>query len=334
MNLKRNKDWYSEIKAIATDFSNHLYGAVSVFGLFFTIAFAVYTFNKPTIEFKDVLYLLLFCNAFFCIIIFRYAIKYSNLQKQSSDIFVFQRDNKNLKVLLKLMAETFHNITHYYRSFTFDLDNIISKIDSNQEITQDEINHLCERNNHFLVMLTSSLQNYYSIHTDDNCSITIKLISPDTKKIKTLFRDPVNLKKRRQVEIMNNIETYNTNDNTAFSIILDKNLKDTYFACDNLKELHYNLKYKNCNDDWSNYYNATLVMPISKNNNSLNQRHIVGFISVDNMNGSLIDSTTIELFQAVSDLLYNYVLKFEKITTFTIINNLKNDKENEFKIRN
>lgn len=328
--MRRPQKFNFSLKALINDIWTHIYGLITVISFIAAIFFTIVTLNKQQVAFKDVLYVCLALITLLSIIIIRISAKYSQLHTMSADLLNYQRENENLITLIQLQAETTHNITHYFRSLIYDFDKVINKINKDELIEQNEIDYICDRNNHFLIMLTTSLQNFFSIYTDDNCSIALKTLNTNKTKIKTIFRDPVNLKKRRQAELNCGLDTYDILDNTAFEVILGSNYKDYFYAKDNLSKEYSDHNYKNGNQQWNNFYNSTIVVPISKIDHSNNQRNILGFLTVDNMSGYLVDNTTIEYMQGISDLLYNYFYKFNIISNHTKLNSLNNDRQNDF----
>lgn len=326
--MKRPKKFKFSLKTFVNDFWTHIYGFITTVSFLMAIGFTVVTLNKEEVPFKDVLYVTLGLITILVFVIIRISAKYSQLHSMSADLMNYERENETVIGLMQLQSETIHNITHYYRSLIFSVDNVLDKINKKEAVNQKEIDYLVERNNHFLIMLTSSLQNYFSIYTDDSCSICLKILNG--KEIKTLFRDPVNLKKRRQAELTCGNHICKTTDNTAFEVITSSNIKEFYYAKNDLENEYKKHKYKNSNPSWNNLYNATIVVPISKLNDGLKDRNILGFLTVDNLQGYLVDETTIEFMLGISDLLYNYVYKFKTLSEYTKANNLKNEKQNEF----
>lgn len=318
------------LRSFIRDPWTHIYGLITLVSFVVAIYFSIVTLNKSQVEFKDVLFVCVSIITILTFVLVKLTLKYANLADEASDILGISREHSNLISLLQIQAETTHNISHYFRSLINDFDNIILKLNIKESVTQAEIDYVCDRNSHFLIMLTSSLQNYFSIHTDDNCSVTLKILSDDNKKIKTVFRDPVNLKKRRQSELTSGLSMYNIKENTAFKNILDDKTPDIFYACDNLRAEYENHEYENSNRMWNSYYNATVVVPISKVDYTNNMRNILGFLTVDNKEGYLVDNTVIEYMFAISDLLYTYVHKYKTICTFTAFNNLKNNRKNDF----
>lgn len=331
--MKRPKSFIFNFKAFINDIWTHIYGIITVISFLVALFFTIFTLNKQDVDFKDVLYVCLGIITVLSFVIIRISTKYSQLHNMSADLLNYERENSNLITLIQLQAETTHNITHYYRNLEFLLDSIIQKINNNDNdnITEEDIASINEINNQFLTILTSSLQNYFSIYTDDNCSISIKSLNRDKNKLKTIFRDPVNLKKRKQAEQMSGISSYETSQNTAFDVILSETYKNYYYANDDLSSEYTNHKYKNCNINWNSYYNSTIVVPISLSDPiNIANRNILGFLTVDNRTGYLTDDTSVEYMHAISDLLYNYFYKYTILSEFSIRNNIKNDRQHDF----
>ncbi len=326
---KQYKKLEHGIRKIIGEPWTHFYGFITLISLLATVYIAIVSINDSKLRYEEVLYALLATICVLTISLVRQTVKYGELADDFSQTSQIQDDYFNLTALIQTQAETTHNVNHYFRSFIFELDILIEKFYKNEVVSEEEVKFIEEINFNFLIMLTTSLQNYFSIHTDDNCSITIKILNNDNTKVKTLFRDPVNLKKRRQSELKYNISEYKVIQNSAFVTILDENNTDTYYANNDLnKDKKY---YKNSNPDWFNHYNATFVTPISiVESGKPEKRNILGFLTLDNKQGYLIDNITLELMFAMSDLLYTYVHKCKTFYTFTALNNLNNKMQDEF----
>jgi hypothetical protein len=241
--------------------------------------------------------------------------------------------NDRLNLILKAQSECSHTIVHYFRNIEYQLDNFLKKIDGNQDISEDECLLILNRCKDFLLNTTTSLQSYFTIASGYTCSITLKIaLNDEVKKIvyvKTLFRDPLSLKKRRYVETAYSMPNgiYTAKDNTAFEIILSQSHTNNFYASDNLNaeyELH---NYKNSNKFWNNHYNATIVVPICIVLGD-NERNVIGFIAVDNLTaecGNLNDASKIEFLFSVGDLLYTFIQKYIKTISFAKERNFKTD---------
>ena len=185
---------------------------------------------------------------------------------------------------------------------------------------------------------------------DDNLKFTIKIING--KYVTDIFRG---------YDINNSFYEYEYINNTAFDEIMNNNKK--YFYADNLEDLYKIGKYKNpriknkseewkeCwsgydNDDKTdNYYNSTLVIPMSitsddedkessffkaffeETDKDIPTRTIWGFICFDSKktdyfkNLNLENSNFIDLGYIISDILSIYLVYFYNytITSNTII---------------
>lgn len=327
--------WIASIFQFIDGIYAHLYGIITIVSFIVALVIAVITLKKETgPDIKDILYILVALIAILSAVLITVSIKYSSLYAISRDLINMGNDNDQLNILIKQQSETFHNITHYYR-------NRISQLDEYKELRQHTefvldnkfIHEIAERNYSFLILIVTSIQNYFSNYTDDNCSVTLKLLDDDKTHIQTLFRDPVNLKKRRQAErsYLNN-NSYLVSDNTAFEIITDEQFTNIYFASDNLVELYENHNYKNMNPQWFKLYNSTVVVPISMLL-SRNSRKIVGFITVDNFKGNLADDISLEFLFGIGDLLYNWIVKMKEFTTFAHSNHIYDEKFDRFIFR-
>lgn len=328
--MKRTNKIRFSYKQLFSDILTHIYGIITVISFIIALVFAILTMTKNQINDNEVFYVCLGLITILCFVIIRISAKYSQLHYMSVDLLNYQRENSNLITLQQLQAETTHNIIHYYRNVTFEMDVILEKINCTDQIDQKEIDNTIKSCEHFLIILTSSLQNYFAIYSDDNCSIALKILSEDKKRLKTVFRDSVNLKKRRQAELFCGNESYDVTDNTAFNVILSDEYKDFYYANDNLEQAYLAHNYINGNKNWNSLYNSTIVVPISKLNHEKNERNILGFLTVDNKQGYLVDNTTIEYMLGISDLLYNFVLKLKIICNFTQTSEHNNEKQNDF----
>lgn len=332
--MKRPKKFTLSFTGILKDLWTHIYGIITLISFIAALWFTISTLNNENVTFKDTLYVCLGVITVLCFVIVRISLKYSQMQEMGANLMNYERENNDLITLIQLQSETTHNIIHYYRSLMLRVDAMIHELDKEAKIDQKLLDELLDDNKHFLIMFTSSLQNYFSIYTDDNCSISIKLLDKNGKRIRTLFRDPVNLKKRRMAELSNIRDTYSASNNTAFETILNKNKKDYYFASDNLKDLYERHLYTNCNHSWNNFYNATVVTPISRNNNKEDIRHVLGFLTVDNKNGYLVDNSTIEYMFGMSDLLYFYLFRIDQMLELLSKTEYDYGKAKEFTFRN
>ena len=310
------------------DVWSHVYGLFGVISLVATIIFIIISIkNHETVEYKTIIAILgitisivlitfIFANLY-------YQRKLQQLNDLPIDLIDLKTKNEQLYLIIKSQSECSHTINHYYRNIENHLDVLSKKIDNREEINEDECLNVLKRCKAFLLNTSISLQSFFTIATGITCSVTIKLALKDEKGnhfIKTLFRDPMSLKKRRYVEnwYSSSMGVYPASENTAFDVILSSSHVNNFYAADNLHEEYQRHNYKNSNQFWNKHYNATIVVPISMITNNDN-RNIIGFVAVDNLtakSGNLNDQAKIEFLFSIGDLLYNFIQKYLDIITF------------------
>lgn len=305
-----------------SDLWGHFYGVIGIISLVFT---AVYTYNSIVRleSAEDKVVIQSFALALLGITItFVFGSWYffktvRTLQEtpfklKEAEVFLDQ-----LNVSKKLLCENNHSINHYFRNICYHLDLINLSFEKEIDLKDPEIDSLLERSETFMNKVTIALQQYYSMVSGFTCAVTLKVVNSEKGLVKTLYRDPLSLRKRRRSDKLCYSETgcYSVNSNTAFRIILDENYADVTFACDDLAELHNNHEYDNSNQFWHDNYNACIVSPISIVTGE-NERSVIGFLSIDNKEGNLNNISNIEYLLSVSDLLFVFLDKYIRFTTF------------------
>jgi hypothetical protein len=331
-----NKKWDKKIdnpkfrRLYIPDVWSHVYGFSSFIGLIITIIITFFAFNNKSNneDYQFTLISLLVTLGFVILIFFISVIYYNNRIKKlgeiPSDYHFYREQFESKEIIINQIAECSHIITHYFRNLDYTFQDILAKQEDN--ISNEEVLHAINIFDYFLINITTNLQSYFSQITNDNCSITIKLLNVESKEpyeVKTYFRDPVNFKKRRQTDDIHG--TCYVDENTAFSIIMNPNYKNIYFFDDDLHSLHSNHSYKNPNPEWYNLYKSTLVVPISIVV-AKNERLVLGFLSVDNFKGGLAVNSNKEYLFFVADLLYLAFDKFDRITKIAKNKNITNEK--------
>lgn len=312
------------------DIWSHIYGLASFIGLIITIIVLFKNYNSTGNEDFNFILTALTSLLASVLLIFLISVIYFNrrikqLGEIPADYHFYREEFEKQEIIINQISECSHIITHYYRNLDLSLQDIINK--EEEEVTEEELLKTINKFEYFLINITTNIQSFFSQITDDNCSITIKLLNLNNEEnpylIRTYFRDPVNFKKRRETDLL--CGPCSVYDNTAFSIIIDPAYKNTYFSEDNLPDLYDNHLYNNPNPDWHKFYKSTLVVPISVVTGE-NERKILGFLSVDNFKGGLAINSNKEYLFFVADLLYLAFNKFDKIINLANIKNIKNDK--------
>lgn len=332
--MKRNyqqSPLYVKDKAIRNIW-DHIYGAFTVIGFLLSTgytAISIINHEKETslLQTTGVLTVtLLIMSICFLIIIKHYRIRLGKLDGLDVEFNEKIYELKRTRSALVAQAETIHTITHYYRAINNGMDNFISKLNNDKVPDISEFSDVLQKSEYFLINFTSSVRSYFNLITGTNNAITIKIVGEKEvensngkkeveKWVKTFFRDPVSLKKRRIIEKIYKTKSgrYLAEKNKAFEIILDeKKYFDSYFASDNLAS---EKDYSNENKMWLEYYSACIVVPISIFIEK-NERKIIGFLTVDNKEGNLNISSNIEFMFAISDLFYCFFAKYIEMIKF------------------
>jgi len=314
---------------ISTDIWNHIYGLLTLLSFVTAVISTYFTIKiQLTGDTKLVLYSLVGIVISFMIMFVFYTIYYQRKFKQFNDLpaqhEILKVEYENEVVANQQIAECTHNITHYYRNMLARIDGFLQ---NKQNYSKDDIEELIDRFDSFLINATTNLELYFSIATEDNCSITIKLLNKDGL-VKTYFRDPVNHKKRKMSDGSDS-GLCHFSENTALDIILDPNHMNVHFAYDNLMELYNQHLYVNPNPNWHLLYNSTLVVPISMIIGE-NDRDTIGFVSVDNFKGGLSYKPHREYLFFIGDLFYNIFVKFSEVVKFAQFKQIDNEKIRRF----
>lgn len=222
----------------------------------------------------------------------------AQLEQSRSDLV---QASERAKSFLSNQFKHSHDIVHRYKDELFgDRYNpdIKFKLDPEDHALLDKI----FRRITFIVR-TSFVEYFHSREIDirDDLAISVKLIFSseeivdrfkglsDGKKhdilsqsnwVVTVFRDLITFETKRNEREVNRT-VYGIAENTAFDNLYNK--RDNYFFYNNLQGL--GAQYHNHNNEWSRYYNATLVVPIRYDGGSNSNNYICfGFLAVDSLN--------------------------------------------------
>ena len=252
----------------------------------------------------------------FVVASFYYLRKLSDLTNLKNDIDSAIDKNKRNEILLKNTSELISNLAYYQRHILNKMDYFL---DNPNEANQDKVTKISNDSKKFLSTFMANIHPYFTLSTNDNCAITIKIVKDG--KVKTFFRDAISytLRKKSDTTIDGKDFIYDLNENFAFFVIYSKDYKDDYYFCDDLKN---DKQYYNRNPHWQKFYNATAVAPISINIGEL-KKDILGFLCVDNFNGNLGQKPVESILNACSALLFPVLYKYEKISNFANLNNYK-----------
>lgn len=300
----------------------------SIAGLLFSLANLILTYNygaeNPQLLSISFAILLVILMGLFVYTNFKYAQKiqnYDSLLLTNNNIL---RENNKKDVELKSTPETLSDINYYNETTWIKLENIIVK-GNKQGLTEKDMCCVCDILFSYLVAFTSCIQSYYSSVTGDKCAVTIKLIrkTHNQDMVKTFFRDPISFPKRAQNDkrLDGSKFIYRTEENTGFSIILDKKYYDLNFSCDDLASMGGN--YSNTNPNYRKFYNATIIEPITIKKQD--KFAIKEFVCVDNLDGNLNRKGLKYTLECCAIQLYSLFERFEQLNNQN--NNITYDHE-------
>lgn len=238
---------------------------------------------------------------------------------------------KIFELSLEATIKNAHNINHqlrqismdFYYPLVFEEENETDREEAETEVLTEEesegdnlidgidIKTMEHKFRAFLQNYTENIRDSFNVLTQDRCSVYISLIDNRGEDwfVKTFYRDPLSYRERTSIDLKT--PEYNTKTFTPFKIIVDK--KQNVFACDNC------ITYPNFsdrNDDWQNYYNACLTIPIRLRLKKKDEYIVMGFLTVDNKMGGLTTKTAVELLCSYSDSLYLPLCMFMDLKNF------------------
>lgn len=216
---------------------------------------------------------------------------------EKDKVLDLQEKNRELLRSHEVIAKAIHNICHRYRDVLTHF--YFAQITGDRAILNGDILP------RFYVETITNVKEIFDVITNDSCSVCFKIIDRDNY-LSTVLRDPVSGRAREAADNSPDLARYDYRRNTAFLKILDKEDPATYFASDDLKELHRAGRYKNDNADWQKLYNATLVAPLRFFYDKKNRESsVLGFICVDNFAGGLDNAAAKDLLAWFADLCFH-----------------------------
>lgn len=297
-------------KYISPDVSNQIFGFISVGSLIFSL----FSGHLAKTELWSFISQLVLVIGFVCMGIY-YQFQHAKNLNNSIQNEQLNRLNKQRLTIINSQSECIHTVAHYSRNIVNLFDKHVADLKAKSvegKISPLELEKILLEIDFFFINITSNIRDYFNTVTNTQCAITIKILQKTEKDtfVKTLFRDPVSLKKRRKSdENVENSGKYSTRQNTAFDTIMNTTCKNQYFAHNDLSLLAATGYYKNGNPEWRKYYNATLVTSIGITTGKA-EKDILGFITIDNFDGNLTDLSSIDFLYAVSDILYIVLGKY------------------------
>ncbi|WP_300912055.1 hypothetical protein [Bacteroides acidifaciens] len=194
--------------------------------------------------------------------------------------------------LLNIMARSQHNVNHEIRQllYEYNLFDIDIPDEQLQQENDEELNKIITsalntdsgKLKNFMTFFMSNVKNVFDALTDDDCSVHISIICDDDPAyVVTLFRDPTSYTERTNVDLK--YPRYRIESFTPYKYIMNKRAIEPTFLCNDCSNYD---NYCDRNDNWKQFYNACVSVPIRvRINKSEDLHNQIGFITVDNYKG-------------------------------------------------
>lgn len=164
----------------------------------------------------------------------------------------------------------------------------------------------------FLVKTVNRIAVLFSEYTGCPCHVTLKLLDPEQKGVRTIARDQQSVSNRGAID--EQLGPYPYSANSAFDAILT-NQKVSYFFCNCLRLRAFRGKYSNANPDWRVYYRACAVVPITdcSSGATIREDSVWGFLTVDNRGGGFDGRCACALLQSIARMFYLILGEFAEV---------------------
>lgn len=282
-----------------------IFGLSSLLALVITIVSIFYSYGNPGENIASIVTLTVANISLIILIIYLVRKHYMLAIKQLS----LQPEINNLTKDLELATKDLDNtaeISDILHSINDQLRNRMFELLTVDIAEAKDISGYQRKNEMFYLFLLDNIKNIFDILTKDNCSVSLKIIDQNDKGeiiVRTFMRDSSSYRERKNSD--KTMYSYPYYENTAFKDILSDNYNISYYVSDDLSS---ESTYLNINQNWKEYYNATLVCPIRVEVNTSPdgdlEYSIPGFICIDNMDGNLHNPRCINLLASLADILF------------------------------
>jgi hypothetical protein len=220
-------------------------------------------------------------------------------------LFYFSIRVRQENAALRRTAATIHKINHDYR------DALSKMFGGNHPVTDEVARIQCERET--LQAVCQSAARIFNSFTHADCMVTIKLIDRDTNgslTCQTYVRSQLNCE--RDIYPSPPYEI-NTGRNTAFDEALRFSAGAiSHFYSADLTEMAKSGRYRNQRDNWSEYYQSAMVVPIRYVNPQKAGRRDasddIGFLSIDTLSKYRLNNEYhLHFLAAFADQMYNFM---------------------------
>jgi hypothetical protein len=194
------------------------------------------------------------------------------------------------------------------RSHSYVLSNLSRVTSLTKELLDLEMKLSADEIGSTVATVLGDIKAVFDRITDDNCSVCIKLLNIEDGRldVTTWMRDTKSTSDRGYVDTLEGTKNYDAYSNSAFREIIDTNIGKKHFLCNDLKSLSASGKYQNANPNWSDHYNAVLVVPLARERVPLDS--FLGFLCVDNFKGDFDRNVGLPILNIYADIIQILIL--------------------------
>lgn len=265
------------------------------------------------------------------------------VRSETTELIKAQRSLENQQDMFRILEALSYISSQNKRRVALRVRNLSDATDENYEKLMERIIGNWRKFSDEYINLAAMLFRYATGETVCGC---IKIVgwpmgAGEQPTVETLIRDDNNKRNRVYVDKHNGV--YAASSNSAFNYLMTDETFDKVYACDDLKG---DPNYLNVNEDWSRYYNSTLVARIGSQHyqidHSGHDEHVgydlIGFLCFDSRNAKFDSSYCKDLAKLVANI-YNeylnyvarlfYSLSDEKIRQIVVTKDHDHDESDE-----
>lgn len=194
------------------------------------------------------------------------------------------------------------------RSHSFVLSNLAKLASFLKELADADEEHSAVSLRKVIGIILGDIQSVFDRVTGDTCSVCIKILDNDNGRldVATWIRDSRSVADRSYVDDLEGTSRFDAYSNTAFREIIDPRSGKRHFRCNDLKALAAQGKYQNANPNWSDHYNAALVVPLAQEGAAI--EGFLGFLCVDNVKGNFDSHVCLPILNTYAGILQTVLL--------------------------
>jgi hypothetical protein len=156
----------------------------------------------------------------------KYKIADNEIELREKEILKLINDINKLRFSSEQSAEIVHNFCHEYRCIMGYI------LGCDPGMGKEDYLKISNSFHKFMLFALSNIKELFDILTGNECAVCIKIIV-DEASVKTFLRDPVSYRSRSEID--RKMQSFPIMGNTAFDVITNPQLSDTYYICNDLK---------------------------------------------------------------------------------------------------